>query len=133
MLRRNVQRKLGTAGRLPRRALSPYSEAGHITRSAGKLRRVGQRGMFVRLLPLRNEGANFRICGQVQFTRVLSQHPCKLDDDFFGGMAFRRFEVTDVRDRRTDSASNFFLRQVELASAVADYRSEARAANHCYP
>jgi len=37
MLRRNVQRKLGTAGRLPRRELIPYSEGGAYNSQCGEI------------------------------------------------------------------------------------------------
>jgi len=47
MLRRNEQRKLGTSGRLPRRALCPHSEGGAYNPQCGEVapcRSVGHMG-----------------------------------------------------------------------------------------
>src|SRR5262249_24413177 len=48
-LRRNGMRKLGTARRLPRLVRASTAKAAHITRSAGKLRGVGEWGGWGRL------------------------------------------------------------------------------------
>ena len=65
-----------------------------------------------------------RIGQKEQLTAIEAKHFAKPIYDIVGRMALAGFEMTDIGSGGPDAAGDFFLGEVELASAFANYLAE---------
>src|SRR5215472_18711059 len=65
-----------------------------------------------------------RIGQEEQLTAIEAEHFAEPIYDLVGRVAFAGFEMTDIGSGGSDAASDFFLGEVELASAFANHLAE---------
>ena len=103
-----------------------------ILRSFTSLTKTFQAEGYVRLLLFGNKGTDFRVGQQEQVAGVQTECVSESDDNLAGRMAFPRFQMADVWDRRFDALSDLFLSEVELSAAFPDDPTKAPSLGTCH-
>jgi hypothetical protein len=79
-----------------------------------------------------NKGTDFRVGQQEQVASVQAEYVSEFDDNLAGRMAFPRFQMANVRDRRLDALSDSLVSEVELSAAFPDAPTKAPSLGTCH-